>query len=181
MELTLTWGAVLSQLPKTAKVVSNIASKHYGVRTASIFDASRDHGEQKHWDAWDEKWRCNVMRWYISMGDELSRSRKISFPFQRSFSSLLIPAELSYTADLKECGLEIQPVHPRERTVTKNCTLKADLNGVPRHLFKKKTRSLDGMPCLELRYNLLISIQSGPMVFSIEVDGKEYGSVEAIY
>jgi hypothetical protein len=45
--------------------------------------------------------------------------------------------------------------------------------------FKKRKRRSDGMEYWELHYNLVVTIQSGPMQFSLEVGGKEYGKVEA--
>jgi len=49
-------------------------------------------------------------------------------------------------------------------------------------LFKKKFRVSDSAPYWRLSYNLQIeNNQSGLMKFSLEVGGKEYGSVEAAY
>lgn len=65
--------------------------------------------------------------------------------------------------------------------VTKNCILKSDLSTVPKHLFKKKTQPLNGQEYWELNYKLLISIDAVPMVFSLQIGGKEYGQVGADY
>jgi hypothetical protein len=52
---------------------------------------------------------------------------------------------------------------------------------VPKDLFKKKKRSSDGEEYWQLHFKLLVTIQSGPMVFSLEAGGKEYGQVGAEY
>jgi hypothetical protein len=63
--------------------------------------------------------------------------------------------------------------------VTKKfATLKADLRNVSRDTFVHKV-SLDGSPYVEIWYKLVINIQTVRMIFSIEVKGKELGSVEA--
>jgi hypothetical protein len=63
-----------------------------------------------------------------------------------------------------------------------NCTLKSDLNKVPRSCFVKKTRASDSAEYIEIHYNLQIeNNQSGLMKFSLEIDGKEYSAVDATY
>lgn len=62
-----------------------------------------------------------------------------------------------------------------------NCILKTDLSRVPKEAFKKRIQARTGAEYCELHYKLVISIQSGPMTFSLEVAGKEYGQVGASY
>lgn len=63
-----------------------------------------------------------------------------------------------------------------------NCTLKTDLNLVPRACFVNKKRKSDGASYTEIRYNLQIeNNQSGLMKFSLEIGGKEYSGVDATY
>ena len=171
---------MLSQLPRTATVTSNIAPKHYGVDCTSQYLKSRDRNEPKVWDDWDKIWRCNIMVWYINIGDDLLRSRKIAWPFKVIFEGPLEDRKLVHKTELLECSAATQPVHPKKGIVTTNCTLEADLTSVPKHLFKRKMKS-DGAEGYELHYKLMVSIQSGPMVFSLEVGGKEYGQVAAEY
>ena len=55
---------------------------------------------------------------------------------------------------------------------------------VPRELLKKKSRvDKDGQTFdwWELQYKLLVSIESGPMLFSLVCGGKEYEKAEAEY
>jgi hypothetical protein len=65
--------------------------------------------------------------------------------------------------------------------VTKtNVTLTADLSSVPKDAFEHKV-SLDGVPYVVIWYKLVINTKTARMIFSIEVKGKEYNSVEAKY
>ena len=65
--------------------------------------------------------------------------------------------------------------------VTKaNATLTADLRNVPRDAFEHKV-SLDGVPYVVIWYKLVINTKTARMIFSIEVKGKEYSSIEAKY
>ncbi|KAI9748615.1 MAG: hypothetical protein M1835_001753 [Candelina submexicana] len=114
-------------------------------------------------------------------GDSLSRPRKISFPFYRQFSANLRDDELIITNRLLECSITTQPIHPTKGVVITNCILIVDLSAVPRHLFRKKTRYTDEATYYELHYNLMVTIQSAPMLFSLEVGGKAYGQVTAEY
>lgn len=69
--------------------------------------------------------------------------------------------------------------------VIKNCSLKTDLSVIPTTQFKKKSRvsRVDGstLQWWELHYKLLVTIQSGPMLFSIQCGGKEYGQASTEY
>jgi hypothetical protein len=42
---------VLSRLPKEAIVVSNQATRHYGVDARDLWEEERDKDQSKHWDA----------------------------------------------------------------------------------------------------------------------------------
>jgi hypothetical protein len=94
-----------------------------------------------------------------------------SFPYtpyyRPEFRNGIIAAELRLT---------------RWLTVKINCTLKSDLNQVPRSCFVKKTRASDQADYVEIHYNLQIeNNQSGLMTFSLEIGGKEYSAVNATY
>ena len=65
--------------------------------------------------------------------------------------------------------------------VTKlNVKLTADLRNVPKDAFEMKTTKV-GVPYFVLWYKLVISTKTASMIFSLEVKGKEYSSVEAKY
>jgi hypothetical protein len=65
--------------------------------------------------------------------------------------------------------------------VTKvNVKLRSDLRKVPKEAFEHKVTS-GGTAYVVIWYKLVISTKTASMVFSIEVKGKEYSSVEAKY
>jgi hypothetical protein len=65
--------------------------------------------------------------------------------------------------------------------VTKvNVKLRADLRNVPKDAFEHKV-SLDGTPYVVIWYKLVVNTKTAALIFSIEVKGKEYSSVEAKY
>ena len=76
------------------------------------------------------------------------------------------------------------PAYPRP-SVTKNGSLVSDMSEVPEDAFKKKTRvdASTGQTTeyWQLHYKIMVTIQSGPMLFSLMCNGKEYGQAEAQY
>ncbi|KFA66207.1 hypothetical protein S40285_05120 [Stachybotrys chlorohalonatus IBT 40285] len=198
-------GAALSKLPQQAKVVSTSATKHYGVEALSHYDESEDQGMPKHADVHDgsikvQKVRLNPiavgpiygdnlyefvyltifkMTWYINIGDDLQRDQTVKFPFYRTLDHDFSPSDLIFKDTLFECGDPSAPVHrSKGRNISQNCTLTANLQEVPRTKFEQKTDKYGG-PYYRVSYNLVISIDSALMSFSLELDGKKYGSVEA--
>lgn len=201
-------GAVMSQLPSEASVTSNVAPKHYGVSARSIYDPIRDANEKKHYDRYEDVYRVDKMTWYIQKGDDLLRARKIVFPFYRTWEPNPSHSDLQIEETLLQCDLDQAPEHPKEGkgclhssafrhclapadranffsgVVVKNCTLKTDLSVVPVDAFKKRSRAADDgeeVKYWELHYKLLVTIHSGPMLFSIVSGGKEYGQVGTDY
>lgn len=191
------------QLPSQASVVASVASKHYGVSAHTSYDQKIDEGQDKWWSEEYEKWQVDRMTWYIEKGDDLERSRKIEFPFYWIFPPNPSHDLLQVNSVLLECSLDDKPVHPQEGKsfflgtpyfftqlrgppdVVKNCTLSIDLSVIPESQFKKKSRisSENGtlMQWWELHHKMLVTIQSGPMLFSMQCGGKEYGSVSTEY
>lgn len=103
----------MSQLPSEAHVVSNVAPKHYGVCALNRYEESRDAGQEKHYSRHEEEYKTMCMTWYIEKGEDLLRSRKIEFPFYRTFDSSTPPFnELQVEEELMECLLDNAPVHP---------------------------------------------------------------------
>lgn len=136
---------------------------------------------------------------FLPQGDDLLRSRKIAFPFYQTFKPDPSDSELLVENELIECSIDKEPTHPKPGTyilstlgvsepgltfagvTTKNCRLKSDLSSIPKELFKRMKQEPYGGEYWELHYKLLVSIESGPMVFSLEIGGKEYGQVLADY
>ena len=102
----------MSQLPTEAKVMSNVAPKHYGVAALRRYEDLRDTGQENHYNRHEERFEAMVMTWYIEKGEDLLRTRKIEFPFYRTFDSA-IPGyqELQSEEELQECSLDAAPVH----------------------------------------------------------------------
>ncbi|KAI9792787.1 MAG: hypothetical protein M1816_001519 [Peltula sp. TS41687] len=171
-----TVGTVFSQLPQKASVVCNVAPKHYGVAAFGPYDSSRDLGLPRDWEQWDD----------VEYQD-LLRAQKIELHFTKRFScdqSQNRPNrhELSVIRfELLECSLNQAPVHPTEGITTINCTLSLDLTTLPLEVFTKKFKASNYLPYWELNFKLLVTIQSGPMFFSLQIGDMEYGRVEAVY
>ncbi len=71
--------------------------------------------------------------------------------------------------------------YPNDGVDTKaNCTCTADLRSIDKSLLKKITEA-DGELYWELHFELVVSIQDANMKFSIEIEGKEMGVVDAAY
>ena len=109
-------GAVMTQVPSQAKVISNVAPKHYGVAARSTFDPVGDMGQEKVWHKNEEVWKVSRMTWYIKKGDDLLRSRQIAFPFYRTFKPHPLDADLQLEDNLLECSLDKQPRYPDKGT-----------------------------------------------------------------
>lgn len=87
---------------------------------------------------------------------------------------------VSFSPTLSILGLERANLQPR--VVRVNCSLVTDLNQVPKSLFIKKIRDVDGAPYSMLVYRLQVeSNKSGLMKYSLEIEGKEYSAVDANY
>ncbi|KAF4312264.1 Hsp70 family protein [Botryosphaeria dothidea] len=119
------------------------------------------------------------MSWLICK-DTHVHANKVSLEFDRKFAGKTPQAEdLKIVDELYESTALVAPTHPTN--VKLNSTLHTDLTKVPKHHFVRKTRKSDGAHYTELCYSLLVEVQSGPMKFSLEVDGKEYSAVDADY
>ena len=57
-------GAVLSQLPQEALIVSNQATRHYGVSANAIFDEEEDEERNKTWDPVRGVWQIRKVMNY---------------------------------------------------------------------------------------------------------------------
>jgi hypothetical protein len=174
-------GAVMSKLGLAPVITATKAPKHYGTSCNSTWQSSRDRGHPKVRDVWEEEDKCEIMSWFIYMNDDLVRDKKIKLPFYRKWAGTNpTGATLEFEDQLYECQSVLAPEHPEDVKI--NCTLKSDLNQVPRSCFVKRTRASDQADYVEIHYNLQIeNNQSGLMTFSLEIGGKEYSAVNATY
>jgi hypothetical protein len=64
------------------------------------------------------------------------------------------------------------------KDLIKVCTLKTDLNAVPKGLFTRLTTT-KGVEFDNLDFELQMKIESASLVFELRVDGVKYGSVQS--
>ncbi|ESZ93131.1 hypothetical protein SBOR_6503 [Sclerotinia borealis F-4128] len=172
-------GAVLSGLPHktcSVSVVSTQSTRHYGVVTGYLYDEEIYRGRPTYVDCYGDT-RTSKMTWYIYRGEDLKRDQKIRFPFYRALEGSVTDRNLIFTETLLQCESADAPIYPGP-TITPNCTLEADLRSVDRATFRART-SLLGTPCWDVHFDLVVTVASAVMKFSLEVNGEEMGSVEA--
>ncbi|MCJ1377667.1 hypothetical protein MMC17_000763 [Xylographa soralifera] len=173
-------GAVLSQLPQEASITSSVATRHYGVAALSSYNEAEDSGQPKKRDDNTGIDRVLKMTWYIYQGEDLKRDQKLTFPFYHSLEENFPPKALIFTDELIQCEA-VQPAkYPKQGVTNVNCVLTSDLTGVDRSHFKTKT-STRGAIYYDVYYNLAVTIEAAVMKFSLEINGKEIGSVTAAY
>ncbi|EMR81826.1 putative hsp70 protein [Botrytis cinerea BcDW1] len=174
-------GAVLSGLPRKTggiSIISTQSTRHYGVVGRSLYDEEKDRGRPKTVDCYGDT-RTSTMTWYIHRGEDLGRDQKLKFPFYRTIEGAITNSALIFREHLLQCESTAAPVYPGI-TIKQNCILTADLSGVDRSTFKQRT-SVRGTPCWDVHYDLVVTVSSAVMKFSLEIKGKEIGSVEAKY
>jgi hypothetical protein len=120
------------------------------------------------------------MTWYIYRGEDLKRQQVIKFPFYRSLPEDYSPEDLIFNDELIQSESKSPPTYPTPRTTSTNCVLTSDLRSVDESKFKKCV-SRKGIPYYEVHYDLVVTIQPAVMKFSLEIRGKEMGSVTANY
>ncbi|KAG9231241.1 Hsp70 family protein-like protein [Amylocarpus encephaloides] len=91
----------------------------------------------------------------------------------------MVPFVESRDKDMLQSESAIAPTY-LNYLVTDNCTLIADFTEMDRKKLKKRT-GVDGKIYFKLGYDLVVTIKSAIMNFSLEIDGKVIGSVEAKY
>ncbi|ETI20493.1 hypothetical protein G647_08530 [Cladophialophora carrionii CBS 160.54] len=173
-------GAVLSQLPHETVVKSVVSARHYGVSAHTAYDEVRDAGQYCWHDASLGHKRVNKMTWYIEKGEDLERDNKIVFPFFRRLPEGFRDTQLVFTDALYSDDSARANPYPKEGAVQKNCMLTADLRSIDRSLLQKKIGA-DGKSYTDVNYDLVVTVKSAQMRFSLEVKGREFGSVNAKY
>jgi hypothetical protein len=111
-------GAILSQLPSEAVITSTVAVRHYGVEAHSTYKESEDAGQPKFWDKYYGQYRCSKMTWYIEMGEDLQRDKRVEFTFYRSLDLDYSPNDLIFQDDLIQSDEIEQPKYPDSRRGT---------------------------------------------------------------
>jgi hypothetical protein len=120
------------------------------------------------------------MTWYIEKGEDLQREQNIRFPFFRRLPRNYSDTDLIFE-DTLWTDESVRPnKYPRDNVVKPNCSLTADLRSIDQSLLHNKTGA-DGKPYVDVYYDLVVSLKSALMKFSLEIKGKEFGSVAAKY
>ena len=107
-------------------------------------------------------------------GTAISPDTPVSFHYTRNFrpgQSLVVEDELI------ACDGDTAP-EAFNKGLTTVCTLKTDLNDVPKDLFTRLTTS-KGVEFDNLDFELHMKIESADLVFELRVDGVKYGRVQA--
>lgn len=120
------------------------------------------------------------MKWYIKRGEDMRRDQRSRFRFKRSVPEDYLPSDLIFSDDLLECSLDKPVKYPKKGVTTPNCLMTANLTSVSKSHFHRKTAD-DGTRYFDVEYDLVILTEMAVMKFSLEVDGKEMGSVKASY
>ncbi|KAH7157318.1 hypothetical protein B0J13DRAFT_592817 [Dactylonectria estremocensis] len=173
-------GAALSRMPREAIVTSTSAICHYGVSALCIHDPILDHGRRTLLGR-DGKTRSERMTWYIKLGDDLLRDQKIKFPFSRNVDKDSPASDMVFFNFLYESKDTTAPSHPpRDGQFGVNCCVISDLSKIPKSKFKTRIDS-EGLPYWVVKFDLVITLESAVMKFSLEINGESLGSVNAKY
>ncbi|KAG6116280.1 hypothetical protein E4U14_000333 [Claviceps sp. LM454 group G7] len=114
-------------------------------------------------------------------GDDILRDQRFEIVIKFDFDDINGSSALTRTYSLWQCEDRIAPPHPsKAKKLDRNCTVTADLTGVPKHNFHPE-RDTEGKLYYTLDINLVVALKSAVMTFSMEVDGEEMGSAEVDY
>ncbi|EHL00510.1 putative Heat shock 70 kDa protein 12A [Glarea lozoyensis 74030] len=160
-------GAVLSKLHQQAFVSSNISPRHYGVVASDLFVKGEDEGQHTFKGLGDGSIRVSKCTWHIKRGDEVLPGN-----FEKK--------DLIFNTTLQQSDEVAPPKYPAKRIVKPCCSMAADLRSVSRDMFKLR-KGADGKKYYTLSYDLVVRSEGAVMKFSLEIGGKEMGSVTAKY
>ena len=118
------------------------------------------------------------MTWYIYRGEDLQREQTLKFPFYRTLDENYDSNDLVFNDELLQSEDRVAPRYPNVPSVKRNCLLKANLSSVPKSEFKRDLGK-DGKVYYHIHYDLVVTIKPAVMKFSLEMKGKEMGSVDA--
>lgn len=81
-----------------------------------MYKESEDAGQPKFWNKYYGQYRCSKMTWYIGMGEDLQRDKRVEFTFYRSLDMDYTPDELIFIDDLIQSDEIEQPKYPKAGT-----------------------------------------------------------------
>lgn len=108
------------------------------------------------------------------------RNQKVRFKFYRALPPNFQGSELIFTIPLLHSNNKSPPVYPSSAATELNCNLVTDLRGVNRNRFPKRVGA-DGLLYTYVNFDVAITMVSAVMKFSLELDGREMGAVQANY
>ncbi|TWU72224.1 hypothetical protein ED733_003541 [Metarhizium rileyi] len=174
-------GAALSKLPQQAAVTSISSTKHYGTAAWSIYDPHRDAGQatQIQKDGSERVEKSSKMSWFIHIGDDIRRDQKVKYTFIHILEEDDFGKEMVFSCELWECQDRTPPVYPsKSRNLKTNCIVKWDATGIPISKCVQRTGP-NGKVFYDLFFDLIVTLESALMTFSVEFEGRTMGSVEA--
>src|SRR5580693_1297022 len=120
------------------------------------------------------------MTWYIEKGEDLQRDQRIVFPFYRRLKENCEESELVFQDRLMTDESPRASRYPKEGITKNNCVLTSDLRNLDRNLIQK-VDGIDGQRYWDVNFDLVVTMSSAVMKFSLEIKGKEMGTVTAKY
>src|ERR1700722_16058986 len=185
-------GAVLSQLPTEAVVTSTIAARHYGVMCRSPYNELEDAGQERIYDASLGKYKVQKvsrlfaptcrslpelaqMTWFIEKGEDLQRDQRNVFPLYLRFKENWEGREVAFQDLLMTDEAPRASRYPKEGITKNNCVLTSDLRKLDRSLIQR-VDGIDGQKYWDVNFDLVVTLSSAVMKFSLEVKGKEMGN-----
>lgn len=172
-------GAVLSRVANQPSVSSTKAVRHYGVVARSPYNYLADRGRPIVFMLGDDREKVDKMTWYIYKGDSLDRDQPIKFRFYRTIHKHHASDDLIFDDNLVWSDELVAPTYPGPEVKT-CCTVRTDLRAVSKHDFTEKV-GCDGKSYYDIHYELVLSTAQANFRFSLEMKGREMGSVEASY
>jgi hypothetical protein len=112
------------------------------------------------------------MTWYVKRADDTKGHQQVRFTFLRILPENYNDFDLVFTDKLLQSDDEKPPIYPSVGNIQTNCILTADLRSVDHSLFKE-VMGVDRKLYFEIQYDLVVTMQSGAMKFSLEIDGQE--------
>ena len=116
------------------------------------------------------------MDWHITEGQELTEE-KIRINVVRNIDHPYDTSDLCFENTLWFSNTLLPQVYPDDK-VAKCCRVKSSL-WAARHTMEK-IKGENGKPYWTMDFDLVVAAKAN-LEFSVEIDGKEYGSVEASY
>lgn len=113
------------------------------------------------------------------MGEDLKRDQTIKLPFFRSLKKNYNHKDLIFHTDLRFSEANVAPDYPGP-DVKRCCTIRSDLRNIDKNKLLRRVGA-DGRIYYDINYHLVLCTAQANLRFSLEIDGKEMGSVQANY